>query len=53
MENNVYLPFKSKILKIVPYTGIDYTFRMEFKGDVKQGGFLKYLFRNMEKPLYP
>ncbi|HHV26494.1 anaerobic sulfite reductase subunit B [Anaerosalibacter bizertensis] len=41
MENNVYLPFKSKILKIVPHTGIDYTFRMEFKGDVKPGQFFE------------
>ncbi|MEY8302892.1 anaerobic sulfite reductase subunit AsrB [Anaerosalibacter bizertensis] len=41
MENNVYLPFKSKILKIVPHTDIDYTFRMEFKGDVKPGQFFE------------
>ncbi|MBW4827134.1 MAG: anaerobic sulfite reductase subunit AsrB [Clostridiaceae bacterium] len=41
MENNVYLPFKSKILKIVHHTDIDYTFRMEFKGDVKPGQFFE------------
>ena len=41
MNNNVYLPFRSKILDIKPHTDIDYTFRMEFKGDVKPGQFFE------------
>lgn len=38
---NVYLPFSSKILNITPHTETDYTFRMEFKGDVKPGQFFE------------
>ncbi|KRQ86754.1 Anaerobic sulfite reductase subunit B [Caloramator mitchellensis] len=38
---NPYMPFKSKILKIMPHTDIDYTFRMEYKGDVKPGQFFE------------
>lgn len=41
MENNIYLPFKSKILNIVPHTEIDYTFRMEYDGEVKVGQFFE------------
>lgn len=41
MNNNVYLPFRSKILDIKPHTDIDYTFRMEFEGDVKPGQFFE------------
>ncbi|MBU5485179.1 anaerobic sulfite reductase subunit AsrB [Clostridium sp. MSJ-11] len=41
MEKNVYLPFKSKILSIKPHTDIDYTFRMEYKGEVKPGQFFE------------
>lgn len=41
MENNIYLPFKSKIISIKPHTEIDYTFRMEFEGEVKPGQFFE------------
>lgn len=41
MGNNVYLPFKSKILDIKAHTDIDYTFRMEFEGEVKPGQFFE------------
>nr|WP_096877960.1 anaerobic sulfite reductase subunit AsrB [Clostridium amazonitimonense] len=41
MNNNVYMPFKSKILDIKKHTEIEYTFRMEFKGDVKPGQFFE------------
>ncbi len=37
----MYLPFKSKILSIKPHTDIDYTFRMEYKGEVKPGQFFE------------
>lgn len=39
--SNTYLPFKSKIIKIIPHTDIDYTFFMEYKGDVKPGQFFE------------
>lgn len=38
---NIYLPKPSKILSITPHTDIDYTFRMEFKGEVKPGQFFE------------
>jgi len=38
---NVYIPFRSKILDIKQHTDIDYTFRMEFTGDVKPGQFFE------------
>ena len=41
MEDNIYLPFKSKIMGITPQTDIDYTFRMEFIGEVKPGQFFE------------
>lgn len=41
MENNIYLPFKSKIMSITSHTDIDYTFRMEFIGEVKPGQFFE------------
>jgi anaerobic sulfite reductase subunit B len=37
--NNIYMPSRSKILKISKHTQTDYTFRMEFDGDVKPGQF--------------
>lgn len=39
--SNTYLPFKSRIIKIIPHTAIDYTFLMEYKGDVKPGQFFE------------
>lgn len=38
---NIYLPFASKILSITPHTDTEYTFKMEFKGDVKPGQFFE------------
>ncbi len=38
---NEYIPFKSKILDIIKHTDIEYTFRMEFTGDVKPGQFFE------------
>lgn len=39
--NNVYMPLKSKILNIIQHTDIEYTFRMEFHGEVKPGQFME------------
>lgn len=41
MINNDYIPFPSKILEVIEHTDIEYTFRMEFKGDVKPGQFFE------------
>ena len=41
MTNNEYIPFPSKILEVIEHTDIEYTFRMEFKGDVKPGQFFE------------
>ncbi|MBC2581382.1 anaerobic sulfite reductase subunit AsrB [Clostridium sp. DJ247] len=38
---NIYLPKASKIISITPHTDIDYTFRMEYRGDVKPGQFFE------------
>lgn len=38
---NIYLPKASKILSITQHTDIDYTFRMEFRGEVKLGQFFE------------
>ena len=38
---NIYKPFKSKILKISKHTETDYTFRMEYKGEVAPGQFFE------------
>lgn len=41
MSKNEYIPFISKILEVIKHTEIEYTFRMEFKGDVKPGQFFE------------
>ena len=38
---NIYMPFRSKILKISKHTETDYTFRMLFIGEVKPGQFFE------------
>jgi sulfite reductase, subunit B len=38
---NIYLPKASKIISITQHTDIDYTFRMEFTGEVKPGQFFE------------
>lgn len=42
MMKNEYIPFPSKILEVIRHTEIEYTFRMEFQGEVKPGQFLRY-----------
>ncbi|HWR07272.1 anaerobic sulfite reductase subunit AsrB [Sporomusa sp.] len=39
--SNIYKPFRSRILKIVPHTDTDYTFFMEYSGSVKPGQFFE------------
>ena len=39
--NNPYIPFPTKVREIIKHTDIEYTFRMEFKGDVKPGQFFE------------
>jgi len=41
MRNNPYVPFSSKILEVIPHTEKEYTFRMEFEGEVKPGQFFE------------
>ncbi|MDV4149466.1 anaerobic sulfite reductase subunit AsrB [Clostridium sp. AL.422] len=41
MIKNEYIPFISEILEVIKHTEIEYTFRMEFKGDVKPGQFFE------------
>ncbi|TDT62292.1 anaerobic sulfite reductase subunit AsrB [Fonticella tunisiensis] len=38
---NVYIPFSSRILEIKQHTDIDYTFKMEYRGEVKPGQFFE------------
>lgn len=39
--NNVYLPFRTKIIDIVEHTDIDFTFRMEYRGETRPGQFFQ------------
>ena len=41
MRINPYIPFSSKILEVIPHTEKEYTFRMEFEGEVKPGQFFE------------
>ena len=41
MQDNPYVPFPSKILEVIRHTQKEYTFRMEFVGDVKPGQFFE------------
>lgn len=41
MATNPYIPFSSKILKVIRHTGKEYTFRMSFEGAVKPGQFFE------------
>ena len=38
---NAYIPFPSKVLDVIKHTDIEYTFRLEFTGDVKPGQFFE------------
>lgn len=39
--SNIFLPFKSKIIRITQHTDIDYTFFLEYHGTVKPGQFFE------------
>ena len=41
MITNDYIPFPSKILEVIKHTEIEYTFRMEYSGNVKPGQFFE------------
>ena len=41
MVRNDYIPFSSRILEVIKHTGIEYTFRMAFEGEVKPGQFFE------------
>ncbi len=41
MANNEYIPFSSRVLQVTRHTDIEYTFRMEYHGDVKPGQFFE------------
>ncbi|MEE1045594.1 MAG: hypothetical protein U0L51_08965 [Olegusella sp.] len=38
---NPYIPWPSKILKVIRHTGKEYTFRMAYTGEVKPGQFFE------------
>jgi len=39
--DNLYKPYLSKILKVTKHTELEYTFKMEYTGDVKPGQFFE------------
>jgi len=39
--SNDYIPFRSKILEVIRHTDLEYTFRMEYSGNVKPGQFFE------------
>ena len=41
IKDNPYVPFPSRILEVIRHTQKEYTFRMEFTGDVKPGQFFE------------
>lgn len=41
MSENKYVPFASKVLKVIPHTNIEYTFRMSYDGPVLPGQFFE------------
>lgn len=41
MKNNAYIPFRATIKEIIAHTNIEYTFRVEYKGNVKPGQFFE------------
>ena len=40
-SNNPYIPFSSKVLKVIKHTEKEYTFRMAFGGEVRPGQFFE------------
>ena len=41
MNENAYVPFPSRIRKVIRHTPIEYTFRMEYQGEVRPGQFFE------------
>ena len=41
IQDNPYVPFPSRILEVIRHTEKEYTFRMEYSGDVKPGQFFE------------
>lgn len=41
MIQNDYIPFSSNIIEVIKHTEIEFTFRMEYKGDAKPGQFFE------------
>ncbi|EES48638.1 anaerobic sulfite reductase subunit AsrB [Clostridium botulinum] len=41
MSKNEYIPFLSEIKEVIKHTDIEYTFRMQFSGEVKPGQFFE------------
>ncbi len=41
MTRNEYIPFSSRVLSVTRHTDIEYTFTMEYGGDVKPGQFFE------------
>ena len=41
MVKNDYIPFVSKILNVTRHTDIEYTFRLEYRGEVRPGQFFE------------
>lgn len=41
MKRNEYIPFSSRVVEIIRHTEIEYTFRLEYSGDVKPGQFFE------------
>ncbi len=41
MTRNEYIPFLSRVTGVTRHTNIEYTFRMEYSGDVKPGQFFE------------
>lgn len=41
MTKNEYIPFRSEIKEVIRHTDIEYTYRMEYTGDVKPGQFFE------------
>ena len=40
-NTNAYVPFLSEIKEVIKHTELEYTFRMEYTGDVKPGQFFE------------
>lgn len=41
MAENHYVPFRSDVKEIIKHTALEYTFRMDYRGDVRPGQFFE------------